>query len=183
MCYSLPFFFFLVFLLLHDEITFYLHFYLRFRSPSLVSNYNCRFSYFLFLNTSSQSLKCIFMILTSPMLQTPSNQTDCSNRLSLQNIVNLSHFHKIFLGIPSGVAIFKVFFCSEDRGIMYIWSTGTYLPNCTSWHSIRPYLNIHCSEILNCHIFFSKLNTADFIIQFNSSFAVRIGIYADILLQ
>jgi len=121
--------FFFVFLVWLHDITiyiyiyiyiFYLHFYLSFRSSSLVSNYNCRFSYCLFLNTSSQSLKCIFMILTSPMLQTPSNQTDCSNRLSLQNVVILSHFHKIFLVIPSGVSILKVFFCSEDRGIMFI---------------------------------------------------------------
>jgi len=118
-----------------------------------------------------------------PCYKLPSKQTDCSNRLSLQNVVFLSHYHKIFLVIPSGVSILKVFFCSEDRGIMSIWSTGTYLPNCTSYHSIRPYLNIHCSEILNCHIFFSELNTADFIIQFNFSFAVSTVIYTHILLQ
>jgi len=145
-------------LLWHDEIKFYLHFYLSFRSSSLVSNYNCRFSYCLFLNTSSQSLKCIFMILTSSMLQTASNHTDCCNRFSLQNVVILSHCHNLFLVIPSGVSILNVFFCSEDRGIMSIWNTGTYLPNCPSWHSIRLYLNIQYSEILNCHIFFSKLN-------------------------
>ena len=34
-----------------------------------------------------------------------------------------------------------------------------------------------------CHIFVSKLNTADFKIQFNSGFAIRTVIYADILLH
>jgi hypothetical protein len=164
------------------RLRFCMYFYLSIRS-SLVSNYNCRFSYCLYLNTLSQSLKCFFIILTSSMLQIPSNQSDFSNRLRLQNVVILSHFHKIFLVIPSGVSILKVSFCSEYRGIMFFWSTGTYLPNCTSWHSIRPYFNIHCFEILNCHIFFSKLNTADYVIQINSSFADRIGIYADILLE
>ena len=37
------------------------------------------------------------------------------------------------------------------------------------WYNI----NIHCSEILNFHMFVSKLNTAEFTVQFNSSFAVR----------
>jgi hypothetical protein len=66
---------------------------------------------------------------------------------------------------------------------MFFWSTGTNLLNCTSWHSIRPYIIIHCSEILNSHIFVSKLNTSDFTIQFNSSCAERTVIYADIVLH
>jgi len=97
--------------------------------------------------------------------------------------VILSHYHTIVLVIPSAAPIFKGFFCSEDGRSMFIWSTGTYLPNCTSWHSISPYLNIHCSEILNSHIFVSKLNKAVFTVQFNSSFAVRTVPYADILLH
>jgi hypothetical protein len=70
-----------------------------------------------------------------------------------------------------------------DGGSMFIWSTGTYLPNCTSWHSVRPYLNTPCSENLKPHIVVSKLNTADFTIRFNSSSAVRSVTYADILLH
>jgi len=86
-CVILCQWFFFVFLLWLYDITlyiyiyiyiyiYYLYFYLSFRSSSLVSKYNFRFSYFLFLNTSSQHLKCISIILTSP-----------HNRISLQNDV------------------------------------------------------------------------------------------------
>jgi hypothetical protein len=172
-----------VFSMWHVKITLYLLFYISFSSSSFVCKSNCRFSYYPFLNISLQSLQCNFLIMISPMQQTPSNPTDCSNSLSFQNIVTLSHYRKIFLVIPSAVSIMKGFFCSEDGGSMFVWSTGTYLPNCISWYSIRTYLNIHCSVILNSPIFVSKINSADFTIQFNSSFAVRTVTYADILLH
>ena len=46
---------FFVFLVWHDNVILQLIFYFSFRSSSFVCNYNCRFSYCLFLNSSAHN--------------------------------------------------------------------------------------------------------------------------------
>lgn len=137
----------------------------------------------LAVKNASQGPSCTFLVMIGPILESSSIQIDCSNRLSFPNVVIFSQYHMIVMVMPSARSVFKVLFCSECGGSIFIWSTGTYLPVCTLWHSLRPYLNIHCSGNIKSHIVISVLNNADFTIKFYSSFAVSTVTYADILLQ